>query len=182
LVPYIDGVQSVAEISRAAAVHIDFAKLAIQHLLYYGCVKMVDVFQFGNIYCTTPNFVDFVHNIDLQKQCQEFIMKQHKISTGAIVRLYSALKETTTCLEWIQEFPNVVKTIDIRRFIMFGVLHDFVARVHAYPVLQNNDESLSKFHKYLNGEYHLDSLCSRFQMSRREICELFSKTCVLIYK
>ena len=45
IVPFINGVHSVKTISNLADVDNEFTRTALQHLLYYGCVKMVDIFQ-----------------------------------------------------------------------------------------------------------------------------------------
>lgn len=45
IVPWINGVNSVKRISELADVRTDLVRVGCQHLLYYGCVKMIDIFQ-----------------------------------------------------------------------------------------------------------------------------------------
>jgi len=45
VVPFIDGVSYVKKIAREAGIHIEIVKRALSHLLYYGCIAMIDIFQ-----------------------------------------------------------------------------------------------------------------------------------------
>lgn len=50
VVPYIDGKNFVKRISILSDVQEKIAKNALQHLLFYKCVTMIDIFQFSNRY------------------------------------------------------------------------------------------------------------------------------------
>lgn len=65
LVPHIDGVSDVRRIAYIADISLDLAKTAIQHLLRYDTIILLDLFFFGNCYAVRPTGIhDFIANRD----------------------------------------------------------------------------------------------------------------------
>ena len=50
-------------------------KIKIKIKRYYGCVDIVDLFQFSNIYAVTPEIRKLYTNPDLQEECLSYIAK-----------------------------------------------------------------------------------------------------------
>ncbi|KAJ3018989.1 Nitrogen permease regulator 2 [Thoreauomyces humboldtii] len=155
ILPHIDGVHSVRRVADAADVDIQLVRIAVQHLLYYGCVKMVDVFQFSNVYAVKPCITTvLLGNPALQVELQTFVGRR-KVEDGAdlvgpmqtppfalLFSLYCALKPGLPVSEWIEENNVWDLNVDVRRFILFGVIHNFIYRIHKYPVWVARDENL----------------------------------------
>jgi hypothetical protein len=116
VIPFIDGISCIDLISRKSKLDPNYTRLAIQHLLYYGCIQLVDVFQFGNVYATTNELNKLIVQQELQKQCLSFVsrMNRQPPSLGVVVTLYAALKGSMTVLEWMREHPSFTSQIDIR--------------------------------------------------------------------
>lgn len=57
LIPLIDGNKHVKSISNEAKIDISICKMAIQHLVYFGIVKLFDVFQSTNKYIATQKLL-----------------------------------------------------------------------------------------------------------------------------
>ncbi|KAK4058699.1 Nitrogen permease regulator 2 [Microbotryomycetes sp. JL221] len=51
---FINGVNHVKRIAELAEVDLHLARLCVQHLVYYGAVIMVDLFQYSNCYTALP--------------------------------------------------------------------------------------------------------------------------------
>lgn len=49
VIPFINGVLPVCKISELTDVDLRLVKLAVQHLVYYGVCKLVDVFQVSGV-------------------------------------------------------------------------------------------------------------------------------------
>lgn len=64
--PYIDGFNHVARIAALADVENNLVKACVQNLVYYGVVALVPLFQYGNVYCTTPKLKFLMQDADLQ--------------------------------------------------------------------------------------------------------------------
>lgn len=64
--PYIDGFNHVARIAALSDVENNLVKACVQNLVYYGVVALVPLFQYGNVYCTTPLLKSLAHDINLQ--------------------------------------------------------------------------------------------------------------------
>ena len=54
--------------------------------------------------------------------------------------LYARLKPPLTVGGWISEYDIDIETIDVRRFISFGVIKGFLRRVHRWPILLKDDK------------------------------------------
>jgi hypothetical protein len=122
IIPLIDGVASIDMISRTSKIDLHYTRLAIQHLLYYGCIQLVDIFQFGNIYATTGELNKLIEQSDLQQQCLSFVAraKREPPSLGVVITLYAALKGSLTVLEWMREHPSYTAQVDIR-YLLFMI-------------------------------------------------------------
>lgn len=53
---------------------------------------------------------------------------------------YARLKPPLTVGEWISEYDIDIETIDVRRFVSFGVIKGFLRRVHRWPILLKDDK------------------------------------------
>ncbi|TPX34678.1 hypothetical protein SmJEL517_g02766 [Synchytrium microbalum] len=219
VIPRIDGVSHVRRIADLADVAIDLVRLSVQHLLYvslsglavlrvtradamgdfdryYGCVKMVDIFQFSNIYAVTGDVNMMLAKWSFQQDCLNFVtlQNQQQPSFASIFRLYCGLRHGLTVREWIEENRVAEINIDIRRFFIYGLVKGFVYRVHRYPVwtslLDDDNNSNSnvvstpsafaidlippKIQRLLDGTHHFDDLCTRLSLSARELEEFLA--------
>ncbi|KAF9174625.1 Nitrogen permease regulator 2 [Mortierella sp. AD010] len=114
---YINGVSSVKRIAEYADVETGLARMCMQHLLYYGCIIMVDLFQFKNIYAVKLEMMRLTEDVSLQNECVSYV----------------------TLPDWIEQNQIADYNIDVRRFISFGVIKGFLYRVHKYPILDYCD-------------------------------------------
>lgn len=73
IIPYIDGVSSVSVIATLADTDLSLTRRAIAHLVYYGCVLLLDIFSFGAIYAPTAEIGVFVFNEIMQDECRRYI-------------------------------------------------------------------------------------------------------------
>nr|XP_005992727.1 PREDICTED: nitrogen permease regulator 2-like protein isoform X4 [Latimeria chalumnae] len=76
ILPYIDGFRHIQKISAEADVELNLVRIAVQNLLYYGVVTLVSIFQYSNVYCTTPRVQDLVDDKTLQEECLLYVTKQ----------------------------------------------------------------------------------------------------------
>ncbi|KYR01985.1 NPR2 family protein [Tieghemostelium lacteum] len=165
ILPYIDGINYVGRISKLMEIDINLVTSCIQHLVYYGIVKMVDIFQYSNIYNPTPLIRKLASNFDMQKECQRYITipGATPCSFEYIFSLYSSLSIDTSFREYCTENNLTSLGIDERSFIMFGVINGFLRRKQRYPILTNLSilESLPPNHnkRLLNGNKSFDEIC-----------------------
>ena len=73
IVPYINGINSVAQIAVSARSDVELVQECIKHLMYYNCVILSDIFQFSNIYAPTSEIHNFLTNPAVAKACQLFV-------------------------------------------------------------------------------------------------------------
>ncbi|KAK6340197.1 Nitrogen permease regulator 2, variant 2 [Orbilia blumenaviensis] len=142
IIPFIDGVNSVRRISELADADYTLTKKCISELLYYGCIIIVDVFRFANIYAVNSELYNFVNDGatattggGLQEECQAYISSTGRLlDFPTILELYTSLRQGLTVGEWSLENAERLKDVDVRRFIQFGIIKGFLYRVHKYPV------------------------------------------------
>ncbi|KAJ3130743.1 Nitrogen permease regulator 2 [Physocladia obscura] len=132
IIPSINGVRSIKKISESADVELDLVALSIQHLIFYGYVKMVDIFQFSNVYTVNAtNLKLLLEDESLQYEMQEFVQKN-------LTNL--ANNHGLTVRQWSEDNGVMSLNIDIRRFFVFGAMQNILNRVHKYPVLYSPNQ------------------------------------------
>ncbi|WEW58318.1 Nitrogen permease regulator 2 [Emydomyces testavorans] len=74
IVPYINGINSVRSISILADADFSLTCRAIRHLVYYGCVLLLDIFSFSAIYSATAQFGStIVSDKEMQRECARYV-------------------------------------------------------------------------------------------------------------
>ncbi|KAK3846968.1 MAG: nitrogen permease regulator 2-domain-containing protein [Linnemannia gamsii] len=181
---YINGVNSVKRIAEYADVETGLARMCMEHLLYYGCIIMVDLFQFKNIYAVKMEMMRLTEDVALQYECVAYVTlpDMHAPSFAKIFSLYCSLQYGVVLQDWIEQNQIADYNIDVRRFISFGVIKGFLYRVHKYPILDYYDpaalgsapSSAPSSAKRLNGQHHYDELCTHFGCSVRDLDKLLA--------
>ncbi|KAF9300313.1 Nitrogen permease regulator 2 [Mortierella antarctica] len=138
---YINGVSSVKRIAEYADVETGLARMCMEHLLYYGCIIMVDLFQFKNIYAVKMEMMRLTEDVALQNECVSYVTlpDMHAPSFAKIFSLYCSLQYGVVLQDWIETNQIAEYNIDVRRFISFGVIKGFLYRVHKYPILDYHE-------------------------------------------
>ncbi|KAF4615412.1 hypothetical protein D9613_002714 [Agrocybe pediades] len=141
---FVNGVNHVSRIAHLADCDISLTREAIQHLLYYQVIMMIDIFQYSNMYTLCKSVQWLADESHVKEECGPYVTKP----TGKIIpdwpkllHLYSRLKPGRTVYEWMQTYEVEALGIDVRRFISFGVIKGFLRRVHRYPVYIASDSA-----------------------------------------
>ncbi|KAJ3124947.1 Nitrogen permease regulator 2 [Nowakowskiella sp. JEL0407] len=183
VVPLINGVNSIKRIAESADVDINLVRLAIQHLWCFGCVRLIDIFQYSNIYALKKNVKELLKSPERQLECIQFVSRpDDKPPTFAtIFSIYCQLEHGKTVKEWFESQEVYKLNIDVRRLLIFGVLNNFMYRVYKYPILltlfsneTETDNIPSNLKSMLNGEHHYDEICTEFSKSPAEIDEMLN--------
>jgi hypothetical protein len=150
IIPEINGVNDVRRISDSANVSLDLTKLALQHLLYYQTIIMLDLFLIGNIYAVMPPITDFVNNVDdIQDECGDYVFKSNlRLSNYDLCRLFTSFSHGRNMRDWLKihadEGRDVFRYVDIRRLVQFGVIKGLIKLVNKYAVSSQYLASLAQ--------------------------------------
>ncbi|PUU83140.1 nitrogen permease regulator 2 [Tuber borchii] len=171
IVPFIDGINSVRRISELADADYSLTRKCIEHLLYYGCLIMVDVFQFSAIYACTAEISTLVQDPSLQEECQAYVSySSPRIPFPFLLQLYTSLTQGLTLKKWCMENATKLKGIDVRRFVSFGIVKGFLYRSHKYPVpAEGKVDRALPLARYLDGGHHFDEICTDLQVSEKDV-------------
>lgn len=164
IIPYIDGISSVQKIALLADTDLTLTRRAIAHLLYYGCILMLNTFHFGAIYAPTAEIAVFVADGKMQDECRRYIVTPHSPfaaasaasttpkhkssnlnpssatstppppSRATVLKLYASLRQGLPLRDWCLLHAHDLAYIDIRRFVTFGVIKGFLYRSHRYAI------------------------------------------------
>ncbi|KAI0870447.1 nitrogen permease regulator 2-domain-containing protein [Hypoxylon argillaceum] len=205
IIPHVDGVNDVRRIAWLADVSLPLTQCALQHLLYYDTILLLDMFFFGSCYALRPGIHDFVANrAGIVDECAAYVCiappppplgmgtgtsaagiesmtsstaslnipgpshHHHHLSpsttprpphpdtasrpttsstiSGASARIshYQLIKLMTTfcigrsTMEWVRLHQeaglDVLRHVDVRRLVQFGVVKGLLYRVHKYAV------------------------------------------------
>ena len=179
ILPFIDGVRSIRAISREADADYKLVRKAIAHLVYYGCVMILDVFHFGASYAPTADMSSFVIDSEMQEEARGYVLSpditgkrltiRDSINTTRLVELYCSLKQGLSVRSWCLENAEVVGVLDVRRFITFGVIKGILYRVHKYAVATGSIENAGELEKFLDGTHCFDEICTELIIGEREL-------------
>ncbi|KAG2111702.1 nitrogen permease regulator 2-domain-containing protein [Suillus discolor] len=118
---------------------IELTRQAISHLLYYQVIMIIDIFQYSNMYTLRKNVQWLADECHVKDECGPYVTKH---APGRVVpdwpkllHLYSRLKSGKTVLDWMETYNVYELGIDVRRFTSFGVIKEFLRRVHRWPIL-----------------------------------------------
>lgn len=188
VISHIDGVSDVRRIAWAADVSIDLAKTAFRHLLYYDTVLLLDMFFFGACYAPRPGIHDFVRNVGgILDECAGYVSHAgRRPSNYHLIRLMTSFVHGKTVMEWLWAHQEagfeVLRYVDVRRFVQFGLIKGCLYRVHKYVVSKqylaflatgqskpvNGGDALQK---YTDGCHHFDQIITEQNLTDDEIVE-----------
>ncbi|KAK9472209.1 nitrogen permease regulator 2 [Dipodascopsis tothii] len=175
IVQYIDGVNSVRRIADLADTNFDLTRKCIQHLMYYGCVIIVDVFKFNNVYACTPAVADLAADAAMAAECRAYVARPGADAPPApeLLALYCAMHTAQTVAGWYTAHRARLAGVDVRRFVSFGVIKGLLYRVRDYPLLgpahgPAADDAAARVARAARGSRHLDDLCTTLQVGREQ--------------
>ncbi|KAL1936768.1 hypothetical protein VTP01DRAFT_902 [Rhizomucor pusillus] len=196
LAAHINGINHVKAIAELANVKPEWARQSMQHLLYYGCIIMTDIFQFSNVYAVKPEITRLLDDKSgMPQECLQYITLPHATPPPLqrIFALYCGLQHGLSVRDWAEEHQVTALPIDIRRFISFGVIKGLIYRVYKYPILTQlagepspppkriiNVNTGTTIHPdivpYLDGSHHYDEICTALKCSPQELDEQLGAT------
>ncbi|GAB5366167.1 hypothetical protein AAMO2058_001121500 [Amorphochlora amoebiformis] len=157
IIPLIDGTRYVSLIAECGGVDIKLVIECLRNLIYYQTIKMIDIFQFSNIYTTTNKINTLYKDCTLASECLRYISTSTKnrggygdgsasgkgtpeaeapvLSRDKLVNLYFALNQGTTVGRFCAENKLDQLKLDVRRMIAFGVIFGFIRRLRRYPII-----------------------------------------------
>ncbi|KAI0881302.1 nitrogen permease regulator 2 [Annulohypoxylon maeteangense] len=195
IIPHVDGVNDVRRIAWLADVSLPLTQIALQHLLYYDTVLLLDMFFFGSCYAPRPGVHDFIANRDgLVDECAGYVCisnpipaakggsgagepsgasgdgaaikdavdaasvaggQQQGVSNYQLIKLMTTFCAGRSVMEWIKLHQDsgfdVLRHIDVRRLVQFGVIKGLLYRVHKYVVSKQVLESLATGRRVVPG-------------------------------
>ena len=144
IVVEINGIESIRRIAFKAESPIELVRVIVQQLYVYNIVDLSDIFQYTNLYCLTPLFLEFMNNKHLKSIGTQFISKL-QVSEIEICVYYSQIVPGEIVSDFLDRtvFPSDI--LDIRRFYMFGIVNKFIHRTREYSILRR-DGRLRHYH------------------------------------
>ena len=150
ILPFIDGVHHVKRIAQLADADLGLTRACLEHLVYYGCIVLVDIFQYFNMYTVRPAIAKMADDEALGRECATYVTRPGYPMPPypELLKLYSLLRAGKTLHDWIEDNNLDDKGIDVRRFVSFGVIQGFLRRVHRYPIYLGTrwtDDGVARF-------------------------------------
>lgn len=180
VIPFIDGVSHVKKICRSAQMDLPAVSKALQHLLYFGCIKMLDIFQFSNIYTCLPTLRNLYSDTVLQRACIDTVAidPSKPVDFQAVFALYAQCQPDTTVRDLALKSNLEEVNVDIRAFIHFGLLNGILRRIHKYPVsIAANSSSVSSIihnvHQMIDGKHSYDEIAVAHDLPFSELDKHF---------
>ncbi|GLH15915.1 GATOR complex protein NPRL2, partial [Gryllus bimaculatus] len=176
VLPYIDGFNHVAKIAAEADVENNLVKACVQNLVYYGVVSLIPIFQYSNVYATTPKLRFLASNRRFQEDCLEYVSNSETDlpSLRDVFILYSNMTHGTTLRDLCLRFNPHALHVDECKLVQFGLLHKIIRRIQKYPVfieVPGHPSPVSALQRNFNGILSYDEICCKYGMSAQELDE-----------
>ncbi|XP_015115032.1 GATOR complex protein NPRL2 isoform X1 [Diachasma alloeum] len=186
VLPYIDGFNHVARIAAEADVENNLVKSCVQNLVYYGVVTLIPIFQYSNVYATTPKLKELAEDYGLQQRSIAYASKSPRQPAYLrdIYRMYASMTHGTSMRDLCQRLNPQNLRINERRLVQFGLIEALIRRVYRYPIyikgtcgeMEEEDDCRSdSIYKYFTGSYSLDEICCTTGQSAAQIEETVEK-------
>lgn len=165
VLPYIDGFNHVSRIAVEADVDNNLVKSCVQNLVYYGVVTLIPIFQYSNVYATTPKLKELAEDLNLQEKCIEYSSKSPRQPAFLrdIFRMYSNMTHGSSMRDLCQRLNPQSLRINERRLVQFGLIEGLIRRVYKYPIrlpgILSEECKNNVLYKYFTGSYNLDEIC-----------------------
>ncbi|XP_013989133.1 tumor suppressor candidate 4 isoform X2 [Salmo salar] len=162
ILAYIDGFRHIQKISAEADVELNLVRIAVQNLLYYGVVTLVSIFQYSNVYCTTPTVQSLIDDRSIQEECLNYVTKkgQKRACLRDVFQLYCGLTPGTTVRDLCSRYSQQLQRVDERRLIQYGLMKALIRRLQKYPVKVTRDER-SRPPRLYTGCHSYDEICCK---------------------
>ncbi len=73
IIPFVNGVNSVKRIADLADADLKLTRKCVRHLVYYGCVLLLDIFSFNAIYAPASEFTNMIlRDEGMQSECARY--------------------------------------------------------------------------------------------------------------
>lgn len=91
-------------------------------------------------------------------RCLRYVAISHRQlpTLKSVFRMYAAMARGTTVKDLCLRFNPANLKINERKLVQFGVLEEFIRRVHKYPVVLGDSTDLQKS---FSGAQSLDEIC-----------------------
>lgn len=176
IAPHIDGINHVARIAEYADVDIGLVEQAIRQFVRFGLVVLLDIFQYGAVYAPTPGIQRLLFDSAFQDECARFAATDAgTVSSDVIVKLYTSLSHGVPLKAWMIDHQDLLGSIDVRRFIVGGLLKGIIYRVHRYAVKDSLDKTNpstrmdDELEQFLDGAHSFDEICVRLIMTPQDL-------------
>ena len=175
LLPYIDGFKHVARIAAEGDMDINIVKVCIQNLVHYGIIQLISIFQYTNVYVTTPNINKLAEDESMQRECVEYIAKPHKIPSFCdVFAIYCGLRAGITVRDVCSRYNPHSLGIDERKLVQYGLLKGLIRHLKKYPIKLPNEPGNHRhkhFYRWFNGCHSFDEICCKTGLSYQELDE-----------
>lgn len=131
IVPLIDGQRSVSDISREAGVDLSEVKEAVQQLILFDLVAIIDGYSSHAIYSVTPAIRRLASSPQVHEACVRYVRARGRGSFDfrTVFRLYCEVQSGDTIGKFAKRHRFHELGVDVRRFVIFGLLNGILKRI-----------------------------------------------------
>lgn len=183
ILTYINSFNHVKKIALESEVDISVVKVCIQHLVLYGFIKLISIFQYSNVYVPLPKLQELLTDSQLQQECLEYVaIPGSDPSISDVFRLYCDLEAGLNVRDLCTRTDLGNMGVDERMLIQYGLMRGLIRHLQRYPVLveptcTSEDEplelspELEQLHEqcFLDGSHCFDEICCALNISSQKL-------------
>ena len=144
VIPFIDAVSTLALISHRSTIPLPHVHRCVARLMYHRACTTVDPFQFTNAYAPTARLSALHQSAYMQRDGAEYV---GGVTGAQLMRLYGGMR-------WGEDVEGLMKRealnergdVDVRRLVVYGVMHGIIRRVRVFPMLDGGTSARHSDH------------------------------------
>ncbi|XP_059489456.1 GATOR complex protein NPRL2 [Neocloeon triangulifer] len=179
VLPLINGFNHVAKIAAEADVESNLVKACVQNLVYYGIVQLIPIFQYSNVYCTTPALQKLSDDAQTQEECVKYVAKSETNfpTIHDVFTMYCNMTYGTTLKDLCIRINPYSLKIDEQKLVQYGLLQGYIRRINKYPVFLGGGHSselavTTPLHQQFNGLHSFDEICCTTGLSASQLDQI----------
>ncbi|CAB3382742.1 Hypothetical predicted protein [Cloeon dipterum] len=191
VLPFINGFNHVAKIAAEADVESNLVKACVQNLVYYGVVQLIPIFQYSNVYCTTPALQKLSDDAHSQEECLKYVARSESNLPALrdVFNMYCNMTHGTTLKDLCLRLNPYTLKIDEQKLVQYGLLQGYIRRINKIPVHSGNTHgseppTAMTLQQHLNGVNSYDEICCLSGLSAAQLDQIVDSdpTVFIIWK
>ena len=134
LIPFIDSASTLSLIAHRSTVPLPHVRRCVELLMAHQAVTVVDPFQWSNGYAPGVGLGVLYKGEAMRREGAEYV---GGVTGAELMRLYGGMRRGEDVEGFMRrEGLHLRPEVDVRRLVVFGMMHQLIRRVQVFPIVE----------------------------------------------